>query len=117
MSQNRAGMPSSKLILKYWNDKYDNEFTEGICWGCGIHTSLERCHIEDRYLNLNDNLDNLVLLCRRCHKDQELVCHNEEGRTIFIKGILEGLIFLNFRLTEARLKYESGLFDHLNLWK
>lgn len=39
------------------------------CWRCGYKSRLERCHIVPHSLGGSEDPANLVLLCRRCHRE------------------------------------------------
>jgi ribosomal protein L37E len=39
------------------------------CWRCGYKSQLERCHIVPDSLGGSNDPSNLVLLCRRCHRE------------------------------------------------
>ncbi len=79
-------------IFNHWKDKKIKDmyilidFNEPSCWGCGkpinenffsedvvltwekTKGKLERCHIIPKALGGKDELDNLFLLCKKCHK-------------------------------------------------
>ncbi|MBQ7795470.1 MAG: HNH endonuclease [Lachnospiraceae bacterium] len=42
---------------------------ESHCWRCGCERHLERCHIIPDSLGGKDEPANIVLLCKRCHKE------------------------------------------------
>lgn len=91
-------MPSRANIAKYWKDKVFEKFNyimdwgEPSCWACGKwigsldidlddldddkifkawnnHDYLERCHIFPKAHGGCNCEANLVLLCKKCHKD------------------------------------------------
>lgn len=86
-------LPSRYEIAKYWiegegrNSLYVKVYDTGepICFACGYHaeywdrhklseekwnkSSLDRAHIKPKSLGGSDTVDNLVLLCSRCHKE------------------------------------------------
>jgi ribosomal protein L37E len=63
-------------IVDYWAHREDEcglsvDWAEAHerCWRCGYKSNLERCHIIPHSLGGSDSTDNLVLLCRRCHRE------------------------------------------------
>jgi hypothetical protein len=116
MGQNRI-MPSKKQIFNYWFDKIidleDLELND--CWGCGFPASIQRCHIQDRCESKNDSVENLVLLCKSCHRMQEVMCKTEQGRSIFLSKLIQGSIFFEIRFKELKNIYDIGIYNHLNL--
>lgn len=63
-------------IVDYWARVEDEcglavDWAEAheLCWRCGYKTKLERCHIVPASLGGAATPDNLVLLCRRCHRE------------------------------------------------
>ena len=69
MTQKRK-MPTKKKIFEHWENIILNsdELDSDTCWGCGFPANLERCHIHARCESFNDDLSNLVLLCKECHR-------------------------------------------------
>lgn len=64
---------SKNVIVEHWLDdgRFQIVMTD-VCWICGtwtVHT--EKCHIEPLCRGGKDELDNIVLLCRNCHKYTE----------------------------------------------
>ena len=63
-------------IVSYWKDKKD-ESSLGVewedaherCWRCGYKSRLERCHIIPKSLGGSDEAYNLIVLCKKCHKE------------------------------------------------
>ena len=120
MCKQKRNLPSVKIIFNHWNSKYfNNTLDKDVCWGCGfcLPGMLQRCHIEDRYLTLNDDADNLVLLCSVCHKHQESMCSNIEGRKNFKVKLIDGALFMSLRVIEIKTKLESGFYNHLDIVK
>ena len=70
-------MQSKNKIVEYWRDNtHINIFpywkdAETQCWRCGYKFTkdLQRCHIIPRALGGSDSADNLILLCRNCHRE------------------------------------------------
>ena len=66
MSNVRLGMPSREAIAGYWGEDPNS------CWKCGLQYrnregTIDRCHIVPVMLGGKHTVDNLVILCRRCH--------------------------------------------------
>lgn len=65
--------PTIKQIIKYWKTQGLEyglwEDAHEICWRCRNKSSLKRCHIVPESLNGSCHPSNLVLLCRRCHRE------------------------------------------------
>jgi 5-methylcytosine-specific restriction endonuclease McrA len=115
MIEVKRKMPSRDKIFNYWIDKINDlrECGTTICWACGFAGGVERCHIHDRCKSENDNLDNLVLLCKHCHKIQETMCTTQEGRSIFISKLIEGNFLFVVRYKQLEAIYNSGIYNHL----
>lgn len=73
-------MPSADGVRRYWASqlvklgKFDSitEAAEpGSCFACGFHDALERAHIVARSDGGPDEVGNLHLLCRPCHRSSE----------------------------------------------
>jgi ribosomal protein L37E len=67
---------SHQHIVDYWVSHQDEcglavDWAEAHerCWRCGYKSSLERCHIIPHSLGGSEEPENLVLLCRRCHRE------------------------------------------------
>jgi len=63
-------------IVEYWSYQvYEGDlsidFSEAHerCWRCGYKSKLHKCHIIPYTLNGKDIAENLVLMCRRCHRE------------------------------------------------
>ncbi len=94
----RKSMPTRSSIARYWKDKthevfgYLMDWGEPSCWACGMwvgeldidltnlkgdaifkswdsHNYLERCHVIAKAQEGCNCEANLVLLCKKCHKD------------------------------------------------
>lgn len=118
MGQKRE-MPSKEKIFNHWKNilNLDPINDKNMCWGCGFNIGLlERCHIEDRWINENDNVSNLVLLCKTCHCMQETCCVNEKGRKIFIQNLIDGTPFMTIRMKELFAKWQSGIYDNCGIY-
>ena len=79
-------MPRPSDVLSYWGPtlvelgKFDEGEAEeyisdspqrGLCFACGFYRPLDRCHIEPRVSGGTDEVSNLHLLCRWCHRLSE----------------------------------------------
>ena len=77
MSRKR-NMPSKIKIFNYWNGKLKNASSDNTCFKCGISSNdneiniVDRAHILSVYDGGTDNLDNLHLLCKKCHTESEV---------------------------------------------
>jgi HNH endonuclease len=79
----RGDMPSRSKIKEYWFPLHfssfgetrtgDDELVDDECWACGNSIYIERCHIHSLSEGGTNNADNLVLLCRGCHHESELL--------------------------------------------
>ncbi|MFJ7732504.1 HNH endonuclease [Lysinibacillus sp. NPDC097231] len=65
---------TKEQIVEYWFNIIDEsglsvDASEAIerCWRCGYKARLQRCHIIPDSLGGTDSVNNLVLLCERCH--------------------------------------------------
>jgi hypothetical protein len=94
MSQKRS-MPNRKAIAEYWMHEggaiammgyggesrgyYDDDFMHDECWACGLKypngfaMSPDRCHVISRCDGGSDECSNLVLMCRNCHQQSEML--------------------------------------------
>jgi len=68
--------PSYEEIVAYWSSKEDEgglavDWAEACerCWRCGYKSTLQRCHIHPGSLGGSSEVQNLVLLCGRCHRE------------------------------------------------
>lgn len=50
------------------------------CFRCGVIARTERAHIIDRAFGGLDDVQNLIPLCFRCHRDQPIFANGEERR-------------------------------------
>lgn len=72
-------MPQRKKIIEHWNQyrdllgntKYGDLKLDDSCFACGDILRLERIHIEDFAVTKDDSLNNLNVLCARCHVESE----------------------------------------------
>jgi len=79
MNNSTRKMPSKNKIKQFWEsklielNKFDkNEiFDDDYCFACGWLIETERCHITAHCITQSDDVSNLHLLCRQCHKNSE----------------------------------------------
>ena len=96
-------MPSKRQIHSFWMDKiWEIPDRLHTCWGCGFDTITQRCHILARAEGGDDNPENLVILCKRCHLDQESMCMSETGRKNFIALLKDGALFMGKRIADYK---------------
>ena len=72
-------MPSKLDILKHWYAKYyylDSESPS--CFVCNVEENLERAHLIPKSLGGTNDVDNLVLLCRKCHANAPNIAISKE---------------------------------------
>jgi 5-methylcytosine-specific restriction endonuclease McrA len=64
---------SHSKIVRYWADDDTNigQYVRNQCFACGSPLHLHRSHIEPRVNGGSDELENLHILCIRCHVDSE----------------------------------------------
>lgn len=73
----KKNMPSKIKIFNYWNGKLKNALSDNTCFKCGISNNdkkyniVDRAHILSVFDGGTDNLDNLHLLCKKCHTESE----------------------------------------------
>lgn len=67
-----------KKKQKVSKSTYDEvfEICKGRCVLCGVQRELELHHIKGRGKDLTDNIENCVMLCRKCH--HEIVHKNQK---------------------------------------
>ena len=76
MSRKR-NMPSKIKIFNYWSGKLKNALSDNTCFKCGIYSNdnkiniVDRAHILSVFDGGTNNLDNLHLLCKKCHTESE----------------------------------------------
>lgn len=92
MSPARKSAPSITAIARYWSDEgstfYNVAWERPGCFACGYlkndgeagdpdyrwqHAGLQRCHLIAHAAGGSVALNNLVLLCGRCHADAPMV--------------------------------------------
>ena len=79
----KRNMPSRSEIFEYWKFKLSNAKNNNTCFRCGI-TSIfndsvvvDRAHILAVCENGSDDVSNLHLLCRSCHRESEVYSGKE----------------------------------------
>lgn len=85
MTSSRTKMPSKLELAKYWQQQMpthlnDGQITTSNCWACGDTLRLERAHIVPKAFGGQDTVDNLHILCARCHLESETFTGNEYWR-------------------------------------
>lgn len=128
---------SHQDIVDYWS-KYEDELglaidwseAHELCWRCGYKSKLERCHIIPHSLGGSEEPANLVLLCRRCHREAPNIndpnfmwiwlrtaCVPFYGTYWLIRGYFEfeqmfgRLPFTGIGLNETQLKMAENLIQ------
>ena len=111
-------MPTKKAIFQHWENKYEMELYDNVCWGCAFPSVLYRCHLLAKCEEGKDDLDNLVLLCSFCHNIQEQnFSYNKKFSNEFKQRIIEYPPFFNVRFDfyMSLIKYEIIDFSRFNL--
>lgn len=92
MAKQKRRMPTAKQVLEHWtkNGMYDPPNAANTCWACGFPACVQRAHILAKCDGGTDEVDNLVLLCARCHLTQEYECRCKTGRERFREAIMSG---------------------------
>ena len=90
-----------KLFSKYWSVSPDDTL---LCWYCNQSVAVDIHHIESKKMggvskNRLNRIDNLFLLCRKCHEmAHKNKAINEEYKKILLERILlreKNLIWAN----------------------
>lgn len=76
---------SSKEIIEYWSNIIDEQDigvdwsdANDRCWRCARkRKTLERCHIIPEFLGGKVEVENLILLCKDCHKESPDVTNKQ----------------------------------------
>ena len=76
MSRRSKIQTSIQSAVEYWSRRIDEDEistdwreADTHCWRCGCQRNLERCHIVPHTLGGTDEPSNIVLLCKRCHRE------------------------------------------------
>jgi len=97
----RSNLPTKKAILKHWSAiLWDPPETVDTCWSCGLPGLIERAHLQARCDGGSDEIDNLILLCRACHWQQETIIDHHAFR----EALIDGAPFMSARLAYLRAK-------------
>jgi len=73
-------MPKKRAIYNHWKDRGEELGRNGVgyydldymgCFACGSVQRLERCHIIPLVFEGSNALENLHILCSRCHIESE----------------------------------------------
>ena len=115
-------MPSVRQVRGYWSTRLDLaelgfdsafEFTTeaGSCFACGQDSgSPERAHIKPRNQGGGDDVGNIHILCRICHKDSELLEGEEYMAWLYERSVID----VAFSLAAKRgLNIHSLIHKHL----
>lgn len=103
MAKQIRNMPSEGVIRAYWAPKlwkvkgFDSleEFLEsGLCFACGWSRPLERAHILAKSEGGSDDVSNLHMLCRSCHKCSEMVSGDMYNKWFLERETFDGLMAL-----------------------
>ncbi|MDK3157118.1 HNH endonuclease signature motif containing protein [Kamptonema cortianum] len=93
---------TNREIASYWATQEDEcglavDWAEAHerCWRCGYKGRLQKCHIIPKSRNGSYSIDNLVLLCRRCHREAPNI---GEKRYMWIWLRSNAFPFYNFSL-------------------
>lgn len=102
----KRNMPTKAQIYRHWAPlmfEPPSEYDKGkTCWACGLKFGTQRCHIKAKCDGGTDEVDNLLLLCKRCHMSQETICMDEKRREKFVELVLDGAPFMVARLLELQ---------------
>lgn len=119
MSRKR-NMPSRKKIFDFWNGKLKSAVNDNTCFKCGVTSVLDknvvivdRSHILAVCEGGSDELDNLHLLCRSCHKDSEAYS-GEEYNLWFLSKSKEQFSTSLFVLWDKGELNNNRLDDYFN---
>ena len=94
-------MPTERAIRAFWAGKlwsvkgYDSpeEFMEpGNCFACGWHRELHRAHVQARCSGGADDVSNLHMLCRTCHKASELISGDKYYKWLVERQSFDGIL-------------------------
>ena len=76
MSRRSKIQTSIQSAVEYWSRRIDEDEistdwreADTHCWRGGCQRNLERCHIVPHTLGGTDEPSNIVLLCKRCHRE------------------------------------------------
>ena len=76
-------MPSRKKIFEYWQDKLSSAKDDNTCFRCsstsifGDSVVVDRAHILAVCEGGDDDVSNIHLLCRGCHRESEVYSGDE----------------------------------------
>jgi hypothetical protein len=77
---NRNKLPKPQQIVDYWRTRvsdlgvyhdWQEELSETECFACGDGRRVARCHIVPYAHGGANSVENLMLLCPRCHEESE----------------------------------------------
>lgn len=109
MTQDRGTMPTTKKIHDYWYKQVTENQDELLkligdnavvniligkgeeCYACGHNTRLQKCHIVPHGCGGDENVENLFMMCLRCHQDNPDTVYAD----LFYKYVREKESYLN----------------------
>lgn len=103
---------TKEKIVEYWTNRIPewelsvDWIDAGVCcWRCGYFKRLEKCHIIPDALGGADAPENLVLLCKQCHRDAP----NTMDKDFFWDWIKSSAVpfYGTFYITQAIKEIES----------
>jgi len=110
-------MPTHKSITNFWKTKVNEEDigtywlqAETHCWRCGNESPLEKCHIVPNSRGGAEEDSNLILLCKKCHRDAPNHT-NAEYMWLWIKTSSNKLD--DFWLIKAKEEYRNMFGEEL----
>ncbi len=90
-------MPKKRLSRELWAEKRIQVWTrdKGVCAHCGTPVAIDVCHIDHIHSGKlgTNRMDNLRVLCRRCHVLRADMRH----RGMIARAIEDGIIPPNWR--------------------
>ena len=85
----KRNMPSRKKIFDFWVGKLKLAVNDNTCFKCGVFDNdniiVDRAHILAVCSGGSDELNNLHLLCKSCHRDSEAYSGKEYNLWFFSK--------------------------------
>jgi len=88
-------MPTKRMIKANWEpyllllEKFDSPeelWEDDYCFACGLKpyatSKTERAHIIPRVYGGDDTVDNLHLLCKKCHRYSEFFCERMKDKSV-----------------------------------
>lgn len=123
-------MPAKNRIKDHWqmylveSGKFEDrdEMNDGdVCFACKMNTcGTHKAHIVPRMYGGSDHVDNIVLLCRHCHKETEyffdILQDADKTREMVFRFIQQRTVadVLEKYAALGRFFLENGMFEHIN---